>query len=131
MHRLQGLPANSSDQDMIDCGYLLARKQQPHLSQAELSKGLFVDYSQSLGFKPFFSQVLGTPATSTNYYSYEHDFALDAKDVCQGMGWPQRFGAEGFSNNELKQLVGESVSIPIWALVLYSYYLNPWAPWWH
>jgi len=39
-------------------------------------------------------------------------------------------GFEDMSEGQIKSLVGEGLSAPWIATVIYAYFLNPYAPWW-
>lgn len=129
-HNLLSVPRLPRVLDLLDMGFMLARYQQPERTMREISMGMWADISQAVQLKPFSQDVLMTTATTTQYYSYEHDFLLCAKDTLSLFGWPRQYG-EGFTEAELRGLVGESVSVPVWTQMCYAFYLNPWAPWWH
>ena len=128
-HKMSGVPDNDRFRDCIDVGYLLARQSNPGLDSDDLVRGYWCDYSQAVQTKPFFRETLATTATSSAYYSYEHDLALPALTHLRLLGWPRSFGSS-CTSNAIRSLAGEAVSIPIWSQILFIHYCNPWAPWW-
>ena len=69
-------------------------------------------------------------------YSFELDCCFAGKEICFSQGWPQDLGViceeyNQFSNWQLQEVAGAAYSLPIATTVAYSYWLNPWAPWWH
>jgi hypothetical protein len=128
--KLHGMPTSHRVKDLLDVGYLLARKKKPTKSKLELVTGLWADYSQSVHTRPFFDDGIGTLATSTTLYSYQFDCRVPGIWHLRILGWLLQFGRIGFSESEIRSLSGESVSLPVWSQMLFAYYCNPWAPWW-
>ena len=73
--------------------------------------------------------------TGSLIYSFELDCVFTSKEMCYSQGWPadlstfsEAFG--GFSNWAIQELAGASYSLPVCTCVAYSFWLNPYAPWW-
>lgn len=117
--------------DLLDIGFLLARHSHDgSASRDDIARGLWADISQGCNLKPFQEGRMGTLATSSLMYSYEHNVILSAADSMSVLGWPRSFGCASAPEATMRNLIGESVSVPVWTQLIFAYYQNPWAPWW-
>jgi hypothetical protein len=71
----------------------------------------------------------GTLKQKSVQYSFEHEVVFKAENHLSALGWPLE-GFEDLSECQIKSLVGEGLSAPWIATVIYAYFLNPYAPWW-
>jgi hypothetical protein len=113
--------------DMLDTVWLdEVKSSPPNQNAAEISKGLWIDLSQSLNRKPI--SRLGFHLNRRSVmYSFEHDRCLSALANLRTMGHSSVVhGTMG----ALRDLSGEGCSLPLVCLLNSIMYANPWGSWW-
>ena len=68
-------------------------------------------------------------------YSYEADTVWNGQELAFSQGWPADLGLvdsnlRSFTFADVQQLAANAFSLPVWATVCCSYWLNPCAEWW-
>ena len=131
-HKLMGVPPVPRYHDLLDIGYFALLKQLPPDRSKDLYDALnnwFCDLSQSCDHRPW-CEGMGTQTTRALWYSYGTDRVVTTEQHYSIMGWPSSVDLGYLSNNELHDLIGESIHLPCLATVLFPLYLSPWQPWW-
>ena len=132
----RGVPANAARvKDVVDVGWFRARAEAPAGETAqETRKNLFINVSQNVD-RIKAKTGFGTLCRNSTMYSYEFDCVASGAVHMQTMGWPAAMlpiqsGDVGFSEHALRDLCGDSVSLPLTAVIEGAFYYNPAAPWW-
>jgi hypothetical protein len=126
---LKGLASTERVVDLINVAWAERLKESPSLTDAEKKSGYFANVSQAVQRRPW--GRMGTLCTSGIFYSYEHDLVLSGYHMCRLHGVPMGTGISSvFSSHQLRDLAGESFSLPCITTAVLPYYCNPWAPWW-
>ena len=129
---LQGVADSERQLDHLNVCFAVHKQRNPGVRHEDLIRELFCNPSQCVARLPVHHGRLPTITTSAEIYSYEHDCILSGQAHLRAMGWPTNVGPMcTYSNHECRTLAGEAFSLPCLSTVLYAYYLNPHAPWWH
>ncbi len=64
------------------------------------------------------------------WYSYQFDTAIDGRDALRIVGYPSLVDVTSLREGEVKNIAGESFSIPIVTLFVTAFYYFPWGDWW-
>ena len=117
--------------DLLDVAYASRRAQMPPGSTtADITRDFFVDLSQAVQRRPW-QQGTGNARTNSQFYAFECDTTLSGCSNLQLMGWPRDYCPSfQFSEGELRNLAGESYSVPWITALHFAMYMNPWGPWW-
>jgi hypothetical protein len=97
-------------------------------TMAEVIDNFWTDLSPSLIRKPYGPP--GVIATNSQYYSFEKDAVLDARDAMSLLGLPRLLDTSGLSESQLKDLAGEGFSCQIATAISSLFYYQPYGPWW-
>jgi len=124
---LRGVPDLPRVHDLLNACFSIQRVQMPQATTAELTKNLWVDYSQAVQRMPW-SRGLRTACTSSMFYSFEQDVSTSGFDMMRLLGWPRKRVVG--RDRDFRLLAGESYSLP-WLTVLHGVlFTNPFGPWW-
>lgn len=131
-HELRGLPNSDRMRDLIDVSYHRARRDtmDADTDEKEVPRGLFLDVSQGMMRARLCRDLLNSFGTKSMVYSYEHDIVLSGASHLQLFGWSRDRMSNFFSDDTLRDLAGESISVPSLAIVLLALWMNPFADWW-
>jgi hypothetical protein len=100
-------------------------------TEAQLTKGYFVNVSQGVQRTHFFLGSAATLCKTTLLYSFEGAFVLSGGDHLACLGFPLSVAyGQQLADSEKRNLAGEAFALPCAATVLYASALNPHAPWW-
>lgn len=127
--RLLGVPRLQRTRDLIDVAWG-ARLQAMAGTNEQLASGYYTNLSQNVARRPWGS----CPAlcTTTQIYSFSDDMTLSGMDHLLLMGFPRSCAPlRAFSDHQLRSLSGEGFALACLMTVIYPFYLNPYAPWWH
>lgn len=141
-HTLHGLPKTARVADFVDIAWAHRRHNMGANTLArDAAKGFWCDPSQAVERKAWGGSPGCLCATSMSY-SYERDLTLSGYDHCKLQGFPGgqcprkqheangSHGTPGFSDEELRDIAGNSFFLPCITTAVYAYWLNPYAPWW-
>ncbi len=108
----------------------------PLATTSDLQKNFWFDVSQGVGRKLTSSlTTFGRPGTLCNgglWFSFEEGVVLDGEDFLRLQGWPRAiYLDETFTSSEKRELGSEGFHLGCFASVLYGFYINKCAPWWH
>ena len=130
--KLRGVRASERQRDLLDVCFEVLRRRNGNGNKplSEVIANSWCNVSQSVERMPVYSGSIPTLTRNTELYSFEHDTVLSGESHLRLLGWPQHFCSGDFSQGELRNLAGDSVSVPVFALLLAAMYNNPHAPWW-
>ena len=129
--RLHGVPSSERMRDVLNVSYWKLRFARQDASNEELIKDVFCNIQQSVSRLPLTRDHLPCFGTNTIIYSFQHDQVFTGSSHLRFIGWPLQMMPSGiFSDNEQRNLAGESFSVPLCALLQTAIFLNPMAVWW-
>ena len=131
--QLRGLCHSQRQCEYLDVQYAGVKLANPSMSHKEIITNLWGNPSQSVCRAPKPSSELGVGVitTSTSLYSFERDVVISGEGLVKLHGWDKHVAPlERFNENECRSLAGDSVSVPIAALMQCAMVYNPYAAWW-
>ena len=102
--------------------------QQPRLTEDELMKDFFSDFSQSLQRKPWGN--VSCLKRSSKYDSYEYDAVLRGEHHLRIQGFPKRLLLGDMPDSSLRDLAGESFAARSVGAVFWAFFVIRSMPWW-
>jgi hypothetical protein len=105
----------------------------PSMSHKDIIKNLWGNPSQAVSRAPRATaeRGVGVITTSTSLYSFERDCTVSGEGLLKLHGWDKHVAPmEAFNEAECRSLAGDSVSVPIAALMQFAMVCNPYAAWW-
>jgi hypothetical protein len=101
----------------------------PDSTHDERKCNFFVNLSQGVQRRAW--GPIGTFCSSSVWYSYEFDLVLSGYMMLRAHGVPINKDIQHkMTNSQMRDLAGESFSLPCVAAVVTAFYLNPWGAWW-
>ena len=134
--RLHGLSRTCTRQvNMLDHVLAAQVRLHPDWSIEKILEDLWCNIAENIhrggSQGPIHRGCPGTLTTKNLWYNYKHDTVLPGMCQLQLMGWPRRYCVgQGYSDPELRELSGQSFSVPIACMLDYVQWANPWAAWW-
>ena len=128
---LRGVPKHERYPILLDVGYFAFLKKEGLGKAVRAPNGRprwFVDMSQGPDRAHWGPRPTGM-IQNTVYYSYEFDIAFNVGWGHKLLGFPDVDRSQLSKANQ-KSLAGEAVDLPSQAIILYSIFLIPGAPWW-
>eukprot|EP00971_Amphidinium_carterae_P339074 6476680-Amphidinium_carterae.4 len=105
--------------DLLDIGYLIAKKNAPDASDEDLCKDLFCDISQSADRRPFSQGELRTLTTSSELFSYGQARLLLPCEHLLALGF-DKLELKNISATAVKSMAGGAFALPTMAMALSS-----------
>ena len=128
--RLHGVPQSARMRDVLNVGFWKLRLMQKHKENGELIHGAFCNLQQSVSRMPVTVGQLPCFGTNSIIYSYQKDTVFTGASHHRAIGWPVHTMPSGiFSDHDLRNLAGESFSLPLCTLLQTAIFLNPHAVW--
>jgi hypothetical protein len=107
-----------------------------------MTRNFFVNPTQSVSRKPWFDHI-PTLCSGTMIYCFQHKVTLSGLDHLSLMGFPaaqsphapstpKKMGPSGgrFTDDECRDLAGNAFFVPIFTMLVNSFWLCDRAPWW-
>ncbi len=88
----------------------------------------FVEHGTSAEREPF-GDSLATVTTKARYYYYKFDQVLAAPQLAHAHGFPKEHSYDDISENQSRQLLGNSVFLPHLTIAVVAAWVNEYAPW--
>ena len=125
--KYRGVPASARQVDLANIQYWRMRLQ--HATAPEVfCLNAFANLSQGLERGSLNQKNVPCFGVNSLIYSYHKDCTISGAGHLRCMGWPLEYC--GFSDNEHRNLAGESFSCPIAATIMTALWLQPYAEWW-
>eukprot|EP00971_Amphidinium_carterae_P305104 6062668-Amphidinium_carterae.3 len=119
-HKIRGLVGKKERVlDLLDIGYLIAKKNMPDANDADVAKDLYCDISQSAERRPFSQGELRTLTTSSELFSYGQARLLLPCEHLLALGFG-KVDLRNISGSAQKSLAGGAFALPTMAMALSS-----------
>ena len=133
--KLHGIPRTPRVLECLNVKYWKMRLDMAGTAEEGVVEGKFVDVSQSMfrtcKGKTAKTGLLPVYTSSSQIYSFQHDILVTGGAQLASIGWaPEMFDLGSFSDNDCRNLSGDSFSVPWACLIQRALLSNPYAPWW-
>ena len=116
--------------DLLDIAFSERRNAAPYATEAELRSSFWANISQGVQRRPW-GDLPPVLCRQSMVYSFEADAVLSGWGHLLLLGWPRSTAPRAqATDGDLRDLAGESYSVPIMAMLTYAVYCCPEMPWW-